>query len=250
MNRQLVSILSCVRGLYSCQETIGKFIKFDWLCSIWQHLVTLTQTEKITVIITTHYIEEARQANFVGLMRHGRLLAESSPEDLLVEHQKETLEEVFLMLCMSDSSLRAAALAGGNTLQTLAVDTHLGLKKPTNGDVVKSTNGGSKVSMNISLLSTGCNLTWKLRWWSERLSSWWVQLIWCENLFSLLSPSSSSTFKSSPLMIILLISSCSPKVPLIIFRIFCVGILLFSITDDSLNSKSGRFKARCYQQSV
>ena len=72
--------------------------------SIWQHLVTLTQTEKITVIITTHYIEEARQAHYVGLMRQGRLLAENSPEDLLAQYNMETLEEVFLKLCMTDSS--------------------------------------------------------------------------------------------------------------------------------------------------
>jgi ABC-type Fe3+/spermidine/putrescine transport system ATPase subunit len=91
--------------------------------SIWHHLVTLTQTERITVIITTHYIEEARQANVVGLMRRGRLLAENSPEDLLVQHNLETLEEVFLKLCMSDSSIRAAALAGSSSLNTVAVES-------------------------------------------------------------------------------------------------------------------------------
>ena len=108
--------------------------------------MTLTQTEKITVIITTHYIEEARQANVVGLMRHGRLLAESSPEQLLLDHNMETLEEVFLKLCMSDSSMRAAALAGGNTLHTLSVDPHhKGHIKPLAVDSLK-TNGASKVS--------------------------------------------------------------------------------------------------------
>lgn len=91
--------------------------------------MTLTQTEKITVVITTHYIEEARQANVVGLMRHGRLLAEASPEDLLIEHGLETLEEVFLKLCMTDSSMRAAALAGGNSLSTMAVDSQVDLTK-------------------------------------------------------------------------------------------------------------------------
>ena len=81
------------------------------MTSIWQHLVTLTQTEKITVIITTHYIEEARQANVVGLMRAGRLLAENSPEELMAQYNLETLEEVFLKLCMSDNSIKAASLA-------------------------------------------------------------------------------------------------------------------------------------------
>ncbi|KAG9510520.1 ABC transporter G family member 23, partial [Fragariocoptes setiger] len=79
--------------------------------SIWQHLVTLAKTEKISVIITTHYIEEARQADVVGLMRHGKLLAEDSPENLMQQQGMDNLEEVFLKLCVSDSSRRAAKLA-------------------------------------------------------------------------------------------------------------------------------------------
>ena len=86
------------------------------LNSIWQHLITLTQTEKITVIITTHYIEEARMANVVGLMRAGRLLAENAPEELMSQYRLETLEEVFLKLCMSDTSIKAAALANSTGL--------------------------------------------------------------------------------------------------------------------------------------
>lgn len=80
--------------------------------SIWKHLVTLAQTEKITVVITTHYIEEARQANVVGLMRHGKLLAEDSPDNLMAQHGMDNLEDVFLKLCISDSSRKAAELAG------------------------------------------------------------------------------------------------------------------------------------------
>lgn len=77
-------------------------------------MVTLTQTERISVIITTHYIEEARQANVVGLMRHGKILAENSPDELMRIHQLTNLEDVFLKLCMTDSSRRAASLAGAN----------------------------------------------------------------------------------------------------------------------------------------
>lgn len=75
-------------------------------------MVTLAQTEKITVVITTHYIEEARQANVVGLMRHGKLLAEDSPDNLMAQHGMDNLEDVFLKLCISDSSRKAAQLAG------------------------------------------------------------------------------------------------------------------------------------------
>lgn len=80
--------------------------------SIWKHLVTLTQTERISVIITTHYIEEARQANVVGLMRHGKILAEDSPDKLMRIHQLSNLEDVFLKLCVTDSARKAANLAG------------------------------------------------------------------------------------------------------------------------------------------
>ncbi|KAI1287610.1 ABC transporter G family member 20 [Halotydeus destructor] len=71
--------------------------------TIWNYLVTLTQTTQMTVIITTHYIEEARAANVVGLMRFGRLLCESTPEFLLEHFSMTTLEDVFLKLCELDA---------------------------------------------------------------------------------------------------------------------------------------------------
>ena len=42
--------------------------------SIWNHLIRLSSEQKKTILITTHYIEEARQANTVGLMRNGMFL--------------------------------------------------------------------------------------------------------------------------------------------------------------------------------
>lgn len=66
--------------------------------SIWNHLVQITKTGQKTVIITTHYIEEARQAHTIGLMRSGRLLAEESPQNLLTQYRCTNLEEVFLKL--------------------------------------------------------------------------------------------------------------------------------------------------------
>ena len=54
----------------------------------------------MSIIITTHYIEEARDAHTVGIMRNGRLLAQESPALLMERHQQQTLEGVFLTLCM------------------------------------------------------------------------------------------------------------------------------------------------------
>lgn len=66
--------------------------------SIWTHLVRITRPGDKTVIITTHYIEEARQAHCIGLMRSGRLLAEESPQALLTMYNCISLEDVFLKL--------------------------------------------------------------------------------------------------------------------------------------------------------
>ena len=45
-------------------------------------------------------MEEARQANRVGMMRFGRLLAEDSPAALIETHNQTNLENVFLSLCL------------------------------------------------------------------------------------------------------------------------------------------------------
>ncbi|XP_032783939.2 LOW QUALITY PROTEIN: ABC transporter G family member 20 [Daphnia magna] len=70
--------------------------------SIWDHLIRQSVDHGRTVIVTTHYIEEARQANTIGMMRSGRLLAEESPDNLLRNYRLPSLEEVFLKLCMKD----------------------------------------------------------------------------------------------------------------------------------------------------
>ncbi|MGH0171906.1 UNVERIFIED_CONTAM: hypothetical protein FKN15_064967 [Acipenser sinensis] len=68
---------------------------------IWHHLLEIVKNGQVSVIITTHYIEEARQANVVGLMRNGNLLAEAPPEKLMQQHGALTLESAFLELCQS-----------------------------------------------------------------------------------------------------------------------------------------------------
>ncbi|KAM9364212.1 ABC transporter G family member 23 isoform 1-T2 [Pholidichthys leucotaenia] len=84
---------------------------------IWQHLVEIVKTGKVSVIITTHYIEEARQANVVGLMRNGHLLAEGPPDAVMKQHSASTLEHAFLQLCETSdqiSSNRESSPPGGS----------------------------------------------------------------------------------------------------------------------------------------
>ena len=89
---------------------------------IWAHLLQLAKVGSKTIIITTHYIEEARHASRVGLMRSGRLLAEERPSVLLSRYLlypqyskylqylimsrygAASLEEVFTKLCVRQDS--------------------------------------------------------------------------------------------------------------------------------------------------
>uniref|UniRef100_A0A1A7YWH8 ATP-binding cassette, sub-family H, member 1 n=1 Tax=Iconisemion striatum TaxID=60296 RepID=A0A1A7YWH8_9TELE len=86
---------------------------------IWQHLVEIVKTGKVSVIITTHYIEEARQAHVVGLMRNGHLLAEGPPEAVMKQHSATTLEHAFLQLCETSdqNSLERGSSPQGGPLE-------------------------------------------------------------------------------------------------------------------------------------
>ncbi|CAG2114281.1 unnamed protein product, partial [Medioppia subpectinata] len=66
---------------------------------IWQYLKDMCEKYGQTVIITTHYIEEARSAHNVAFMRSGAVLRQSNPQQLMDEYECPTLEDVFLQLC-------------------------------------------------------------------------------------------------------------------------------------------------------
>jgi ABC-type multidrug transport system ATPase subunit len=73
--------------------------------SIWKFLLNLTRSSEVTVIVTTHYIEEARQAHRCGFMRNGVLIAEESPEKIMENLCCDNLDEAFLKLCCIQESI-------------------------------------------------------------------------------------------------------------------------------------------------
>lgn len=71
--------------------------------NIWQFL-NLMRTNGTTIVITTHYIEEAKQSDKIGLLRNGKLLSEASPNQLLVKCNCDSLEKAFLMLSQKQNN--------------------------------------------------------------------------------------------------------------------------------------------------
>lgn len=65
---------------------------------IWSYLNQLSN-QGITVLITTHYIEEASLAHVVAFMREGRILIEASPKAIKNALNCSTLESAFVKFC-------------------------------------------------------------------------------------------------------------------------------------------------------
>ncbi|XP_072934159.1 ABC transporter G family member 20-like [Epargyreus clarus] len=81
---------------------------------IWEFLAELARGGT-TVIITTHYIDETKQAHKIGLLRDGQLLAEDSPDEILRKYDCDTLEEAFLKMALRQtetSHRRRSTLTG------------------------------------------------------------------------------------------------------------------------------------------
>ena len=49
-----------------------------------------------TIIITTHYIEEAKKSNCLGFMREGAIIEENSPEYLMTKYN-QNVTKVFML---------------------------------------------------------------------------------------------------------------------------------------------------------
>jgi ABC-2 type transport system ATP-binding protein len=66
---------------------------------LWNHIRKINQEEQVTVFLTTHYMEEAdRVAQRVGVIDHGKLIAQGSPAEIKKQTNTDSLESAFLAL--------------------------------------------------------------------------------------------------------------------------------------------------------
>ncbi|MCC7175744.1 MAG: ATP-binding cassette domain-containing protein [Bryobacterales bacterium] len=66
---------------------------------LWSHVRQLNAEQRVTVFLTTHYMEEAeRVAERIAIIDHGRIVAQGSPAELKRQTGSETLEQAFLAL--------------------------------------------------------------------------------------------------------------------------------------------------------
>jgi len=66
---------------------------------LWTHVRHLNETERVTVFLTTHYMDEAeRVAQRIAVIDHGRIVAQGTPRELKQQTNAESLEQAFLAL--------------------------------------------------------------------------------------------------------------------------------------------------------
>ncbi|HKK95586.1 MAG TPA: AAA family ATPase, partial [Anaerovoracaceae bacterium] len=62
---------------------------------IWSEFKLLTE-KGITLIVTTHVMDEAEKCNMLAMIRDGNVIASGSPKELIVNSDSCTLEEAFI----------------------------------------------------------------------------------------------------------------------------------------------------------
>lgn len=65
--------------------------------NFWRLIYKLSQ-EGTTVLVTTHYMDEAEHSNTIGMISDGQIADIGTPKELKNKYSKNTLEEVFMHL--------------------------------------------------------------------------------------------------------------------------------------------------------
>ncbi|HUC96065.1 MAG TPA: ABC transporter ATP-binding protein [Candidatus Saccharimonadales bacterium] len=90
-----VALLSKPKLLVLDEPTVG--VDPELRASFWQRFEDM-RADGTTILLTTHYMDEARRCEMIGLINHGRLIAEGTPKELLVLTGTHNLEDAFLSL--------------------------------------------------------------------------------------------------------------------------------------------------------
>ena len=64
---------------------------------IWEYINKLTREEDMTVLFTTHYMDEAqRNANRIAIIDHGKIVVVDTPQDMMRNTDTDNIEAAFL----------------------------------------------------------------------------------------------------------------------------------------------------------
>ena len=70
----------------------------------WRHLLRMSREDKITIFVTTHFMNEAARCDRISFMHQGRVLAVGTPAELIAQYQAPNLEEAFVQYLLLDEA--------------------------------------------------------------------------------------------------------------------------------------------------
>ncbi len=86
---------------------------------LWTQVKNLNASEKATVFLTTHYMEEAdRVAHRIAIIDHGGIVAQGTPQELKQQTNTQSLEDAFLAL--TGSTIRDETATSTDQLRQVA----------------------------------------------------------------------------------------------------------------------------------
>jgi ABC-2 type transport system ATP-binding protein len=98
---------------------------------IWAYLMRLRKERSLTIIVTTHYIDEVEGCDRICIIDRGRILATDTPASLKAAHGRELIRVVPDDAATADAiracypaarTLATGAAAGGNSLVVIEAD--------------------------------------------------------------------------------------------------------------------------------
>ncbi|XP_075730589.1 ABC transporter G family member 23-like [Rhipicephalus microplus] len=69
--------------------------------AIWRYFLVISKVDGVTLLVTTHFIEEIAEAATVGVMKNGKIWCERPPDELMQTYGTATLAESYLKVCQA-----------------------------------------------------------------------------------------------------------------------------------------------------
>ena len=79
----------------------------------WRHLLKLSREDKITIFVSTHFMNEAARCDRISFMHKGRVLAVGTPAELAARQNAPDLEEAFVQYLIESESDNGHSEQGG-----------------------------------------------------------------------------------------------------------------------------------------
>ena len=89
--------------LFLDEPTIG--IDPELRAAFWSFFASLRE-KGVTILMTTHYMDEARRCTRIGLMRSGRYISEGTPSSIMARTGTVSMEDAFLKIAAGEEDSR------------------------------------------------------------------------------------------------------------------------------------------------